>query len=265
MLPLRILRKPFFHEPLVHFVVLSALIFALEHFWSSGQKEKIVVDQQTADFLIKQREDLELRKLGPEARQKVIDAFIEDEILYREAYERGLDKGDTRMRRNLILKMRGLLMGEVRNPTEVELKQYFEANRAKYRRPATLSLEQVFFRDPSEVPKGLLHELRAGRDYQTVGESLYPYGRSLLRVSQRELVAIFGSDAARPIAALTDQQWYGPFESNTGVHFVRIVDRQPTQEPPYEEVKSYLEGEWPIIQSRATRVGGILSSSVINR
>lgn len=89
------------HEPLVHFLALAALLFVLDQVFSSTQKEKIIVDEQTADFLIKQREDLELRKLTPEERQETIAAFIEDEILYREAYKRGLDKGDTRMRRNL--------------------------------------------------------------------------------------------------------------------------------------------------------------------
>ena len=238
-------------EPLVHFVIIATLIFGLE-FVLPGQKEKLLIDQQTADFLIKQREDLELRKLGMDERQQVIDAFVEDEILYREAYKRGLDKGDTRMRRNLIRKMRGLLMGEMRKPSDQELKDYFEANRAKYSGPATLSLEHVYFRDPSDVPEELIQELRDGRDYQTVGEPLYPYGRSVLRVSNRELVSILGSEAAQQIVPLTDRQWHGPFESNNGAHFVRIIDRRAAQQPRYEDVKSYLAAEWPIIQSRAT-------------
>jgi len=56
-------------EPLVHFIALAVLLFVFEHVWSSAQKEKIIVDQQTVDFLIKQREDLELRKLTPEERR----------------------------------------------------------------------------------------------------------------------------------------------------------------------------------------------------
>ena len=156
MLGNRPLVKSFFGEPLVHFLILAGFLFALEHVWSSKQKEKIVVDQQTVEFLINQREELELRQLSTEERRQVINTFIEEEILYREAYKRGLDKGDSRMRRNLILKMRGLLMGEIQRPTETELKEYFEIHRHQYRRPATLSLEHVFFRDSSKVPKGLL-------------------------------------------------------------------------------------------------------------
>ncbi|MEE8303062.1 MAG: peptidylprolyl isomerase [Candidatus Tectomicrobia bacterium] len=236
-------------EPLAHFIALAALLFAFDHVWSSAQKEKIIVDQQTVDFLVKQQEDLVLRKLTPEERQQVIDGYIEDEILYREAYKRGLDK-NTRMRRNLILKMRGLALGDIKKPTDEELKRFFEANRARYARPPTLSLIQVFYRDPSKVPEGLLEQLRAGRDPKTVGEYLNGYGRSLSRVATRELVGMLGPEAARPIVALQDNQWHGPFESIRGTHFVRIVERRPPREVSYEEVKAYLEQERMMAQSR---------------
>jgi hypothetical protein len=78
-------------EPLVHFLALAALLFLFNYFWSDTQKEKIIVDQRTVDFLIKQREDLVLRKLTPKQRQDLIRSYIRDEILYREAYKRGLD------------------------------------------------------------------------------------------------------------------------------------------------------------------------------
>jgi hypothetical protein len=117
-------------EPLVHFLILAGLLFAFEHFWSARQKERIVVDRQTADFLIQQREELELRQLAPDERREIIESWIEDEILYREAYKRGLDK-DARTRRNLILKMRGLALSDLRDPTEAELRAYFEANRER--------------------------------------------------------------------------------------------------------------------------------------
>ena len=82
----------------MHFLVLALLLFVLEHVFSSTRKEKIIVGRQTAEYLIKQREDLDLRKLSPEERKDTIAAFVEDEIFYSEAYKRGLDKGNTRMR-----------------------------------------------------------------------------------------------------------------------------------------------------------------------
>ena len=250
MSPLWSLGKQLLHEPLVHFLVLAALLFALDYIFASAQREKIVVDRQTAEFLIKQREDLELRKLTPEERRETINAFVEDEILYNEAYKRGLDKGDSRMRRNLILKMRGLLIGDLKPPTDEELRAYFEANRSKFMQPPTLSLEQVFFSDPSQVPDGLLDELRMGQDPATLGESQFGVGPSLPRMSQRSLVGRLGAEAARSILAIEDGQWHGPIDSMHGVHFVRVVEREPAQEVRYEHVERYLEGDWMMAQSR---------------
>ena len=238
------------HEPLVHFLVLAALLFLLEAAFSGARKETIIVDQQTIDYLIQQREDLELRKLNPDERHDTIATFVEDEILYREAYRRGLDKGDSRMRRNLILKMRGLLVGDVEAPTEDELRAFFEENRERFATPATWSLEQVYFSDPGQVPPGLRDELRAGSDPKKVGESVLSMGTELPRRSQREIAGTFGAQAARAIVEIEDDRWHGPFESPRGVHFVRVVSREAPRKANFENVKSYLEGEWILAQSR---------------
>ena len=242
--------KSVLKEPLLHFLLLAALLFAVDYIWSSMQKEKIVVDRQTVDFLIKQREDLELRKLSLEERRDTIESFVEDEILYSEAYRRGLDRGDSRMRRNLILKMRGLLVGEVKQPTEEELRQFFDENRERFSRPATQSLEHVFFSDSRNVPENLLERLRAGLDPSSVGQSGRNLSRSLPQLSQREIAASFGAEAARAVLAIEDDQWHGPFESPRGVHFVRVVGREPAREAHYEDVRSYLEGDWMMFKSR---------------
>ncbi len=234
----------------MHFLVLAVLLFVLEHVFSATQKEKIIVDRQTVEYLIKQREDLELRKLSPEERKETITAFVEDEILYSEAYKRGLDKGDTRMRRNMILKMRGLLIGDIKQPTDDELRAYFEANREKFTRPATLSLEHVFFSDAAKAPQDLLEQLQSGEDHATLGEYKLGLGRTMPNLTQRILVGTFDADAARAILAIDDDQWHGPFESIHGIHFTRIVDRTPEIQASYEEVKRYLEGDWQMAQSR---------------
>ena len=237
-------------EPLLHFLVLAAILFAFDAYWSATKKEKIVVDRQSAEYLIEQREFLELRELTPAERKNTIDAFIEDEIMYREAYERGLDKGDTRMRRNLILKMRGLLAGDIRTPSEEELREFFDANTERFTRPATVSLEHVLFSDPTRIPDGLLAELRAGRDPASVGEDRMDLPRLLPFMSQKNLVRTLGPDATRAILDIDDDRWYGPFESMHGGHFVRIVDRAAPVKASFDDVSGFLEGDWRLQRSR---------------
>ncbi len=235
---------------MVHFLLLAGLLFALEAVFSSTQKEQIIVDGQTVEFLIKQREDLELRKLGIDERRETIDAYIEDEILYSEAYKRGLDKGDSRMRRNMILKMRGLLIGDLEQPTEDQLRAYYETSKDEFTRPATISIQQVFFSEPTKVPPDLLERLQDGFDHETVGEFQTGLGRTIRNVSQMMLVGGYGADAARTILAINDDQWHGPIDSVQGVHFIRVTARTPEYHSSFDEVKSYIEGYWMMAQSR---------------
>lgn len=69
-------------------------------------------------------------------------------------------------------------------------------------------------------------------------------------VTHKMLAGIFGADMARRILAIQDDQWHGPFESKQGIYFVRITDRTPAVQPDYEEVKSYLEAQWTMAESR---------------
>jgi hypothetical protein len=237
-------------EPLTHFFALAVLIFAVNEVASSAHKTRIVVDRQTIDYLVRQREDLELRALSEAERADVVDAFIEDEVLYHEAYARGLDRGDGRMRRNLILKMRSLLTGDIPDPTDAQLKTYFEANRARFNRPATLDLEQVFFDDPAAVPTDLLVQLQAGLDPRSVGVESVTLQRVMPRLSRRVIVSTFGPEVARAVTAIQDDAWHGPFESDHGRHFVRVTGRQPEVEVRFEDVARYLRGDWLMEQSR---------------
>jgi hypothetical protein len=242
--------KRFLKEPLFHFIVLAGLLFVANYLLSATQKVKIVVDRQSAEFLIQQREDLELRTLSAAERSEVIESYIEDEILYSEAYKRGLDRGDSRMRRNMILKMRGLLTGEIENPTEQVLRAYFEINRDKFTVPASINIDHVYYRSKGDVADGQLQRLRSGANHLEVGEFDFNMPRLMPRMTQQYLVGTFGPEVAKSILAIQDGQWHGPFESIHGVHFIRVNSRTPAQLKSYEGVQRYLEDYWVLDRGR---------------
>ena len=239
-----------FREPLAHFVLLASLLFIVEHIASRSQKEQIVITGATAEYLVKQREDLELRKLSAAEREDTISSYVEDEILYSEAYKRGLDRGDSRMRRNMILKMRGLLVGDIKEPDEDTLRAYFAANQDQFTNPETISLDHVYFSDIERVPTDLLEQLKSGVDHRELGDRSLMLGASMQRVSKRSLAGGFGSDTALDILAIKDDQWHGPFESLHGAHFVRITEWAPATSPRFEDVASYIGGHWMMTESR---------------
>ena len=232
------------HEPLFHFTVLAALLFLVDSLTTQVQMDRIVVSKVTADFLVKQREGLVLRALSPEERRQTIEKYINDEILYSEAYKRGLDRGDSRMRRNLIRKMRELLGSEIGDPTEQELRVFYESNREQFLYNETWSIEQVYFSDAGAIPGQLLTQLRGSLDPLTVGENRLNFRRNLPNVTQSDLIGLFGPESARKILGIIDDQWHGPLESPFGFHFVRLTGHVPAFDPAFEGIEPYLEGDW---------------------
>ena len=207
--------------------------------YSAKQKQQISVGQQTVDYLIKQRENMALRELSPEEKQQTIEAFIDDEILYLEAYKQGLDRRDTRMRRNMIRKMRSLLMGEAKEPTEQDLRRYFADNVDKYTYPEAVSLQQVFFSNTTPIPENLLTQLNNGLEWESLGVTTLTAPRKMPAYSESQLVRTLGPEMAKHIIAINDQDWHGPINSSQGVHFVRITERHPAALADFEKIRDY--------------------------
>ncbi|MDK1373563.1 MULTISPECIES: peptidylprolyl isomerase [unclassified Sinorhizobium] len=72
---------------------------------------------------------------------------LKEELLAREARELGLDADDTVVRRRLAQKMTFLIEGTARiaEPTEGELRAFYDAHREKFVRPGRVSFEHIFF------------------------------------------------------------------------------------------------------------------------
>jgi hypothetical protein len=236
-------------EPLLHFALLAALLFAAELTFTPGAKENIVIDQATASHLIKQRQDTLMRPLKQDERQDLLTTYIEEEVLYREGTKRGLGK-NARQRRDIIRQMHALQLAEAREPTAVELDAFFKEQAAQFTRPALRSLRFAYFKTGSPIPNGLRKRLRAGLDPKKIGE---PFGNVKDRingVSAKELSRGLGSEAASKIFALTNDLWQGPIAARGGTFFVQITARQAEQAFALAEVKPYVVREWQRAQAR---------------
>ncbi|MEE1674934.1 peptidylprolyl isomerase [Agarivorans aestuarii] len=245
------LKHAFLKEPLLHFLLMGGLIFLADALLASDRKEQIFVDQSSIDYLVKQQERLSLRTYSDEEIDQLIAAYIEDEILYREAYKRGLNQGDTRMRRNMILKLRGLMIAKVKEPSEAQLKDFYQNNLERYTSPEQFQVDHVYFKDESSVSPGLLEELNQGADFRSLSESYFQtYGQSSINSLRSELASLFGEQASRYIVETDSDQWKGPFSSAQGIHFVKRSGITPPKVAAFEQVEPYLPMDWQAAEAR---------------
>ena len=236
-------------EPLIHFLGLAALLFVANAALSGDEREVIDVDLDTQAYLVKAREDLLLRPLTDDERQDVIDNFIEEELLVREARARGFDNS-SRIRTLMIQNMRFFLSSDIPAPSEEDIRGHFENSPERFATSPSVTYEHVLFRDPDAVPAETLERLNGGADFRQFGDSDGLTQALLRQVDQRSIAATFGPDVAPEVLAIDDELWHGPFVSGSGAHFLRVSERHESRSPPFEDIRNWVENDWQLYMSR---------------
>ena len=249
MTPMRLMLK---------LVLLTLVCYGVYHRWALGDGSVIEVTPRMIDEIAEQQETLYGRPLTDFERVIAKDNYIEEELLVREAFRQGLDRGDRRVRPMLIdHAQRELLRAaeyEPSEPSEPELRSYFEQNVARYRIPERVDVLQVLFPAGTVLPEldAVLAELRGGADFTRLGAA--GPGADVKAVSRAQMAQSYGLDFTNEVFELAEGEWQGPFTSAVGTHFFRIQRRSPSRERSYEEVQDYLEQDY--LSDDADRVVG---------
>ena len=242
------IKNPIFREPLVHFLGLAALLFIVNVVFSGDEREVITVDVATQEYLIEQRQNLVLRNLTEQEKAEVIETFIEEEVLIREARKRGFENS-SRIRALLIQNMRFFMNREIPEPTEEELRAFFEQNIEMFESPATVYYDRALFNDPDAIPPVSLSLLRSGQSPDELGDVDWR-NTKIIRATEEAIVASFGPHVSPQILAIEDERWQGPFISENGVHFLRVAERHPSWRPDWEASKNWVDSEWLRIKNQ---------------
>ncbi len=235
-------------EPLVHFLGTAVLLFVANAIFSGDDREVITVEVAAQKYLIQQRQDLTLRPLTIEEKTEAVEDFIEEEILIREGRKRGFENS-SRIRSLLLQNMHFFMTSEIPDPTEEDLRTFFDENPERIGTKPSITYEHVMFSNPDAVPDNTLEVLRAGADYRTIGDT-NTFNAKLPNVGEQAIVAAYGREQAPDILGIDDNHWHGPFTSPMGVHFLRVSERHPGMRPSYQAAKNWLEQEWLMAKKR---------------
>lgn len=247
-------------QPLVHFLLLGALLFGLYGVVQGAAVPSTVAPTVTLDSPTLDQLRTDWRRQwhrDPTAAewQTLVDQALRDQVLYQEALALGLDQNDLIIRRRLIQKMEFLMEGgvDLAEPQEADLQAYLEAHADRYQLPPRLSFDQVYFRgdqggdQASEAAHQLLARLQAqprlAYPLAKLGDpTLLPPTYTL--ATPEQLAHGLGASFAEQVAAVTQLGWQGPFTSVYGSHLLRVTDIQPGRPATLAEVWSEVRRDW---------------------
>ncbi len=249
-----------FKEPLLHFVVIGFALFAVfgRPATQSNSKEIEVTRQTLVSFIQYKSKVLEpaqansiLNALPPEDLSNLIQEYVREEALFREAVALGLESGDEVIRKRLVQKLELLAETGPRpvEPQAQELIKYYQQNSQAYQQPASITFSHVFIRASDQEMKNararadeLLYTLRSAkaefRDATAYGEH-FLYHTNYVKRTPEAIAVDFGVGFSQAIFAENAKigKWTEPLISKHGLHLVFIVERNPTQTPPYTAIQ----------------------------
>jgi len=258
MLITRLLR-----DPLTHFIAIGGSLFLI--YWAVGRADpvdpkRIVVDEPALLTFIQYRSKTfeprvaaaRLRGLSDAELKTLIDDFVQEEVLYREALGMGLDKDDYVIRRRLVQKVEFVteqFAGSAPPLAEDDLRRYFAGNASKYYAAPLVTFTHVFFdaqrrgwpqarRLAKETLETLNRDGAGFADATRFGDR-YLYNVNYVEREHDDVASHFGAEMADAVFALSAAQskWQGPFESPYGVHLVLLTQSIPGRTPPFDEIR----------------------------
>jgi hypothetical protein len=244
-------------EPLFHFLLLGAVIFAVYGVATRHKTDKpgqILVTQGTIENLVTGFTRTWQRPPTEEELHGLIRDYIREEVAYREALALRLDRDDMIVRRRMQQKFEFLsdeLTSQI-EPSDTDLQHFLEAHSTLFQSEPVLSFRQIYFnpqlhsentaRDAAHVLDGLQRTSSRG-NAATLGDP-FLLAESFENVSLSDVKKTFGEQFASVVSGLPVGIWRGPIQSGYGVHLVFVVKRTNSQLPSLADVRDQVRREW---------------------
>jgi len=258
-------------EPLVHFLAAGLGLFALFGIVNrddpSNDPNVIIVDHEALLTFVQYRikafnpelAEEKLRSLSAEELERLIDDFVREEVLYREAVALGLNENDYVIRRRLVQKLEFITEGFAEasvEPDDAAIRRYFEAHETDYYVEPFVTFTHVFFetedrpraRARAEAEKKLVELNRKSTPFSDAPKhgDRFLYHVNYVERTPEYLASHFGEPMTKAVFALepNDLVWRGPFDSPYGVHLVLLITNEPGRNPELGEIEGRVREDW---------------------
>jgi hypothetical protein len=247
-------------EPLLHFFVLGALLFAVYSAVNRGGRaiespKQIQLTLDDLNQMVVLFQSQWRREPTPEELARLVESRVQEEVLYREALVLGLDKDDTIVKRRMAQKMQFLAedVASAREPTSAELESWYAGHTDRFAFPERISFRHLYFSPDRRGERAhedatrALSKLGAEPEDSKLAASLAD--RFMFQDSYRDrapdsLAKEFGPQFAQAVVKLTPGSWQGPIESGYGWHLVFVDTVVPGRVPAFEEIEPDVKTAW---------------------
>jgi peptidyl-prolyl cis-trans isomerase C len=240
-------------QPLLHFLIAGFALFVL---YGGLHRSTVNQDPQRIEITPEVVQRIAIswlarwqRPASEQQLQGLIDEYVKEEILYREALKLGLDKDDTIIRRRLAQKMDFLAedVASLREPAPGVLEAWYNQHQDQYAPPPLATFHHLFFaldKRGADAQAQAQAALRGLTDKNSGEGDAFLFKSAYTEQSQDQVARVFGSTFALSLFKQTLGSWVGPVESGFGWHLVWVDALAKPPAPPFETVAQQVKSDW---------------------
>ncbi len=184
----------------------------------------------------------------PEMREKIVEQWIETELLFQEARRRGIDR-----RPELLEKLKQMiiqtLVQEEMNKVEIsdeEIVKYFKRNQSQFRAPEMVRVKHILVKTKEEA-KELRERLNKGEEFEKLAREASTdaqtkeQGGDLGFIDRRGCLVRFGPSFAEAAFSLKKGEISQPIRTRRGHHLIKLKEKTKAKEQPLDEVREHVK------------------------
>lgn len=254
-------------EPLLHFLLLGGLLFAIDHFVNGriDDPRTILVDAAVDNQARQVFEAARGREPNEEELYALRRVWLDNEVLYREGLALGVDKGDTAIRERVIFKALSIVNANLKLPpvNDQILRAWFEQNRVRYDESARYDFQEaVLSGDRSEAAlRAFAAALNADTSLGNTQASLRVFkGRP-----HENLIQSYGPEFAKALEQSPPSEWQ-VLATKDGWRLMRLEAITPPKSADFELLRGVVLGDWTdavMAEQRTTAVRALARKYIV--
>lgn len=231
-------------EPLLHFLLLGALLFVIDHFVNgqANDPRRIVVDASVDSQAVEVFKTARGREPNEDELYALRKIWLDNEVLYREGLALGVDRGDPAIRERVIFKALSIVDANVKLPPYDDklLRDWFEKNRAKYDEPARYDFQEaVLAGDHAEAAvRAFVETLHKGTSGELNAGLRVFKGRPLANIVQS-----YGDEFAKALEQSPPREWVA-LPMRDGWRAVQLGSIAPPRPAVFETLRNVVLQDW---------------------
>jgi hypothetical protein len=229
---------------LLHFILIGAVLFGVDSLIAGQADDPHLIEVTAEQDAEMKRAFLSSRQREPNAEelQALRQAWLDNEVLYREGLSLALDKGDPAIRERVIFKALSMVDANTKTPPydDKVLKAWFEKNRVRYDIPKRFNFQEaVLSGDTSErAVRAFVSALNSGTS---------PDVEAGLRVfterPHNNIVQSYGADFAAALEASPPGEWRA-LQDKTGWRAMRLESAVDGKPADFNQLRGVVLQDW---------------------